>query len=172
VFFASADGLSVRFNEANVRAMGRTAAGVRGMTLKQGAHVIGLVCVPADDKEHTILVISEKGTGKRSEIEEYRLTNRGGKGVKTIRITDKTGNLIAIKAVKEDDDLMITSKAGIMIRMAIREISVMGRDTQGVRVITLNDEDEIADIAVLHKENIEEQEAALRPGRNGSGEEE
>ncbi|HLF64237.1 MAG TPA: DNA gyrase subunit A [Saprospiraceae bacterium] len=173
VFLASTDGLAVRFNESVVRSMGRTAAGVRGMTLKTGAQVIGLVCVPADDKEHTILVISEKGTGKRSEIEEYRLTNRGGKGVKTIRIAGKTGKLMAIKAVREDDDLMITSKAGIVIRMAIKEISVMGRDTQGVRVITLNDDDEIADIAVVHKdEDDDDQVERVKPGTDPGEEEE
>ncbi len=153
VFLASTDGLAVRFNESKVRGMGRTAAGVRGMTLKSGAQIVGLVCVPSGDKEHTILVISEKGTGKRSEIEEYRLTNRGGKGVKTIKISGKTGKLMAIKVVKEDDDLMITSKAGIVIRMAIKEISILGRDTQGVRVIKLNDEDELADIAVVPKDD-------------------
>jgi DNA gyrase subunit A len=172
VFLASTDGFAVRFNESTVRDMGRTAAGVRGMTLRQGAHVVGLVCVPADDKEHTILVISEKGTGKRSEIEEYRLTNRGGKGVKTIRITGKTGKLLAIKAVIEDDDLMITSKAGIMIRMAIREISIMGRDTQGVRVITLNEEDEIADIAVVHKDEEDDDVERMKPGTDPMDEEE
>lgn len=155
IFLASSDGLAARFNESGVRDMGRTAAGVRGMKLNEGAHVVGMVCVPAGDDAHTILVISEKGTGKRSDIEEYRLTSRGAKGVKTIRISKKTGNLIAIKAVKEDDDLMITSKEGIMIRMAVRGISVMGRATQGVRVITLNEEDEIADIAIVHKDDDE-----------------
>jgi DNA gyrase subunit A len=127
--------------------------------------------VPVNDKEHTILVISEKGTGKRSEIEEYRLTNRGGKGVKTMRITSKTGRLIAMKAVLEEDDLMITSKAGIVIRMAIEEISVMGRATQGVRVIRLDDEEEIADIAIVHKEDDEDVER-MKPGMEMGDEEE
>ena len=173
VFLASTDGLAVRFNESKVRAMGRTAAGVRGMALRKGAEVIGMVCVPAGDEEHTILVVSEKGSGKRSEIEEYRLTNRGGKGVLTIRITDKTGALIAIKAVREDDHLMITSKAGIVIRMAVDEISVLGRATQGVRVIKIQDDDEIADIAVVHKEDEEDEtDVSAGPGDDAGEHEE
>jgi DNA gyrase subunit A len=175
VFLASTDGYAVRFHESAVRVMGRTAGGVRGMTLRKGAHVVGLVCVPVGDNERTILVISEKGTGKRSEIEEYRLTNRGGKGVKTIRITEKTGALMALKAVSEEDHLMITSKEGIVIRMAIDQISILGRATQGVRVITLNEEDEIADVAVVSKDEeneMEETENEVAEGRYGDDEEE
>jgi DNA gyrase subunit A len=155
---ASSDGQAVRFHETAVRDMGRTAAGVRGMRLNKGAWVVGLVCVPKNDPDHDILVISEKGSGKRSEIDEYRLTNRGAKGVKTIRITEKTGALIAMKAVQNDSDLMITSKAGIVIRMAIAQISVLGRATQGVRVIKLHDDDEIADVGVVFKDEEEEVE--------------
>jgi DNA gyrase subunit A len=158
IFMASSDGQAVRFHETAVRDMGRTAAGVRGMRLNKGAWVVGLVCVPKNDPDHDILVISEKGSGKRSEIDEYRLTNRGAKGVKTIRITEKTGALIAMKAVQNDSDLMITSKAGIVIRMAIAQISVLGRATQGVRVIKLHDDDEIADVAVVFKDEEEEVE--------------
>ncbi len=173
IFLASTDGYAVRFHETAVRDMGRTAAGVRGMTLHKSAHIVGLVCVQAGASDRTILVISEKGTGKRSEIEEYRLINRGGKGVKTIRITEKTGSLIAIKAVHEEDHLMITSKAGIVIRMAIEEISILRRATQGVRVITLHDDDEIADIAVVKQEEEEtEDEGHLDDSGNDLGEEE
>jgi DNA gyrase subunit A len=166
VFLASSDGLAVRFHETAVRGMGRTAAGVRGMKLNKGAQVVGLVCVPKENPDHDILVISEKGSGKRSEIDEYRLTNRGAKGVKTIRITEKTGALIAMKAVQNDSDLMITSKAGIVIRMAIAEISVLGRATQGVRVIKLHEDDEIADVAVVVRDDEELVEAQVLPDEN------
>jgi DNA gyrase subunit A len=166
VFLASSDGLAVRFHETAVRGMGRTAAGVRGMKLNKGAQVVGLVCVPKENPDHDILVISEKGSGKRSEIDEYRLTNRGAKGVKTIRITEKTGALIAMKAVQNDSDLMITSKAGIVIRMAIAEISVLGRATQGVRAIKLHEDDEIADVAVVVRDDEELVEAQVLPDEN------
>lgn len=160
VFLASQRGYAVRFNEAGVRSMGRSAAGVRGMTLAENGKdaVVGMVCVAPDDKESTLLVVSEKGNGKRSEVEEYRLTKRGGKGVKTIQITDKTGMLVAIKAVKDDDDLMITNRSGIIIRMAVNEMRVMGRATQGVRIIRLDDDDDIADVTVVKHINGEEGE--------------
>ena len=140
--------------------MGRSAAGVRGMTLSDEDQdaVVGMVCIAPDDKESTILVVSEKGNGKRSEVDEYRLTNRGGKGVKTMQVTDKTGNLVAIKSVKDEDDLMITNRSGIIIRMAVNEMRVMGRATQGVRVIRLDDDDDIADVTVVKHENGEEGE--------------
>ncbi|MEL6944961.1 MAG: DNA gyrase C-terminal beta-propeller domain-containing protein, partial [Bacteroidota bacterium] len=123
---------------------------------------IGMVVIGESDQDKTVLVISEKGNGKRSEVEEYRLTNRGGKGVKTMQVTDKTGSVIAIKAVSEEDDLMITNRSGIVIRMAVNEIRVMGRATQGVRVIRLDANDEIADVAVVRdSEDMEEEEEGM-----------
>ena len=115
-----------------------------------------MACVEVGNEELTILAISENGTGKRSLVEDYRLTKRGGKGVKTLEITDKTGALLAIKAVREDDNLMITTKAGIVIRIAVSDIRVMGRATQGVRVIRVDDKDEIADVTVLPYDEDEE----------------
>lgn len=156
VFMATRSGNAIRFNESTVRSMGRSAAGVRGATL-QGATdaVVGMVCIDANDKSQTILVVSEKGNGKRSEFEDYRLTNRGGKGVRTMNVTEKTGSVIAIKAVKEEEDLMIMNRSGITIRMPVKDIRVMGRATQGVRVIRLDEDDEIADVAVVPAENGE-----------------
>ena len=158
VFIASNNGNAIRFNENTVRSMGRTAAGVRGININDDEIVVGMVSINPDDKETTILVISEKGNGKRSQFEEYRLTNRGGKGVRTMMTTDRTGAVIAIKAVKEEDDLMITNRSGIVIRMAVKDIPVLGRATQGVRVIRIDDGDEIADVAVIN-DNGEEDEA-------------
>ncbi|SMO45341.1 DNA gyrase subunit A [Solitalea koreensis] len=148
ILMALKSGRAIRFNESTVRPMGRTAAGVRGITLNGVSdEVIGMIAV--DDQETNVLVVSEKGYGKRSDIDEYRVTNRGGKGVKTINITEKTGNLIAIKDVKEGDDLMIINKSGITIRIGVDELRVMGRATQGVRLIKLNEEDEIASVAKI-----------------------
>ena len=173
VFIANRTGNAIRFEEGNVRPMGRTAAGVRGIKLsKKKDAVVGMVCVDKGDTETTILTVSEKGHGKRTAIEEYRLTNRGGKGVKTIQITKKTGKLITIKAVKEQDELMITSKNGIIIRMEVEGISEMGRATQGVKVIRVDDDDEISDIAVLpvDENTIEEgMENAISISENGVG---
>lgn len=150
VFIASRTGNAIRFNEATVRSMGRSAAGVRGISLSgEKDKVVGMVCIDAADKDVTILVVSEKGNGKRSDFEDYRLTNRGGKGVKTMQVTSKTGSVVAIKAVREEDDLMITTLSGIVIRMPVVDIRIMGRATQGVRVIRLDDDDEIADITVV-----------------------
>lgn len=155
IFMASRSGFAVRFPEAKVRPMGRTAAGVRGMTLQdEDDAVVGMVCVDPADAEASILVVSEKGNGKRSEVEEYRLTNRGGKGVKTLQITDRTGALVAIKVVRAGDDLMITNRSGIVIRTPVDELRVMGRATQGVRVIRLDEDDAIADVTVV-KDNGE-----------------
>lgn len=157
VFLANRNGMAIRFDESKVRPMGRTAAGVRGMTLQdENDRVVGMVCVDPEDTESTILVVSENGTGKRSKVEDYRLTNRGGKGVKTMQVTAKTGNLVAIKSVREEDELMITNQTGIVIRMAVDEIRVMGRATQGVRVINLGEDDQIADVAVVRIEEEEE----------------
>lgn len=150
IFIANRSGNAIRFDESNVRPMGRTAAGVRGISLKKkGNKVVGMVCIDPEDKDVTILVISEKGNGKRSNFDEYRLTNRGGKGVKTMKVTKKTGAVVAIKAVKEEFDLMITNRSGIIIRMPVEDIPVLGRATQGVRVIRLDDDDDIADVAVV-----------------------
>ncbi len=174
IFIASRSGNAIRFNESKVRSMGRTAAGVRGISLAgDDDFVVGMVCIDSEDKDVTILVISDKGLGKRSEFDDYRLTNRGGKGVRTMQVTAKTGALVAIKAVREEDDLMITSRFGIVIRMNISEIRVMGRATQGVRVIRLNDEDEIADIAVVpHSEDEENGDEETVENVDQTGEEE
>ncbi|GMT44842.1 MAG: DNA gyrase subunit A [bacterium] len=146
VLLALKSGRAIRFNESKVRAMGRTAAGVRGIRLaSEKDEVIGMICV--EDDLYDILVVSEKGYGKRSKLDDYRVTNRGGKGVKTLNITEKTGNLIAIKNVKDDDDLMIINKSGIAIRIPVSALRVMGRATQGVRLINLKNDDEIAAVA-------------------------
>lgn len=168
VLIANRQGNAVRFHESNVRAMGRTAAGVRGITLadEENDAAVGMVCVEVEDEERTILVVSEKGNGKRTPVEDYRLTNRGGKGVKTLQVTDKTGYVVAIKAVREGDDLMITNRSGIIIRMPVQELRVMGRATQGVRLIRLDDGDEIADVAVI-SESSENEEELLEGTENG-----
>lgn len=159
IFIATRNGNAIRFNESKVRAMGRSAAGVRGVSLEdEHDAVVGMVCIDPAVNSQTILVISEKGNGKRSEYEDYRLTNRGGKGVKTMQVTDKTGAVIAIKAVKEEDDLMIMTKMGITIRISVNAIRVMGRATQGVRVIRLDEDDEIADVTVVPVENGNDEE--------------
>lgn len=157
IFLANNDGFAIRFPEEKVRPMGRTAAGVRGMKLGADGRVVGMICIDPSDQESTVLVVSEKGNGKRSEVDDYRITNRGGKGVKTIKVTDKTGELITIKQVKEDDDMMITNESGIVIRMKVSDIRVMGRATQGVRVINLADDDRIADVAVVRDQDDDEE---------------
>jgi DNA gyrase subunit A len=123
--------------------MGRIAAGVRGIFLKEDQFVVGMVCVKKDS-EANLLVVSERGYGKRSDLGDYRITKRGGKGVKTINVTEKTGALVAIKDVKDGDELMIINKSGIAIRMAVDQLRVMGRATQGVKLIRLNDDDQIS----------------------------
>ena len=150
VFLANRNGNAIRFDESKVRSMGRSAAGVRGIRLDdESDKVVGMVCYDPSDETRALMAISEKGSGKRTAFGDYRLTNRGGKGVKNMQITDKTGKVIAIKSVSEEDDIMITSKLGIVIRMPVGDIRVMGRATQGVRVIKLDSSDEIADIAVV-----------------------
>ncbi|KPL14188.1 MAG: DNA gyrase subunit A [Bacteroides sp. SM23_62] len=146
ILLATRSGKAIRFNESTVRPMGRNAAGVKGITLSGSTDdaVVGMVCL--EDHERDILVVSEKGFGKRSDVENYRITNRGGKGVKTINITEKTGQLIAIKQVTDADDLMIINKSGIAIRMRVTDMRVMGRATQGVRVINLKEGDSIASV--------------------------
>jgi len=144
-------GKAIRFEESKTRPMGRNASGVRGVTLAdEKDEVIGMVAV--NNLEENILVVSEKGYGKRSELEDYRITNRGGKGVKTLTITEKTGNLVAIKSVTDADDLMIINRSGVAIRISIEDLRVMGRATQGVKVINLRADDEIAAVAKVIKE--------------------
>ncbi|MFW6327500.1 MAG: DNA gyrase C-terminal beta-propeller domain-containing protein, partial [Bacteroidota bacterium] len=158
ILLAVRSGKAIRFNESKVRPMGRTAAGVRGISLKDSKdEVIGMVCVNNGSEE--ILVISENGYGKRSKIDDYRITNRGGKGVKTLNITPKTGSLIAIKGVSVDNDLMIITYKGLTIRLAVSTISVLGRATQGVRLINLREDDSIASVARIVK--VEEQDAEI-----------
>ncbi|MDJ1500142.1 DNA gyrase subunit A [Xanthocytophaga agilis] len=149
IIIAAQSGMAIRFNEDRVRPMGRTAAGVRGISLADNDKVIGMVCLNREDAQ--LLVVSEKGYGKRSDVNDYRITNRGGKGVKTLNITEKTGHLVAVKEVTDSDDLMIINKSGIIIRMEVAELRVMGRNTQGVRLIRLNEDDEISSIAKIEK---------------------
>tara|TARA_B110000971_G_C19994574_1_gene493651 strand:- start:1003 stop:1701 length:699 start_codon:yes stop_codon:yes gene_type:complete len=155
VMIALKSGKAIRFEEAKTRPMGRGASGVRGVRLQnENDEAIGMIAV--NDMESDILVVSENGYGKRSSLEDYRITNRGGKGVKTISITEKTGDLVAIKNVNDDDDLMIINKSGIAIRLAVENLRVMGRATQGVKLINLKAKDSIAAVAkVIHEEEVE-----------------
>ena len=158
VLIANRNGRAIRFHESAVRVMGRTAAGVRGMTLDDDPmdEVVGMVCIKDKEKE-TILVVSEQGYGKRSDIEDYRKTNRGGKGVKTLNITEKTGKLVTIKNVTEENDIMIINKSGITIRMKVSDLHVIGRATQGVRLINLEKRnDEIASVCKVLSQTDEE----------------
>ncbi|HNQ83249.1 MAG TPA: DNA gyrase subunit A [Bacteroidales bacterium] len=158
VMLALRSGRAIRFNESNVRPMGRNAAGVKGITPgNSNDEVIGMICVETENFD--VLVVSENGYGKRSSLADYRITNRGGKGVKTINITQKTGSLIAIKEVSDSDDLIIINKSGILIRLAVKELRVMGRATQGVRLINLRDEDAIASVAKVEVDESETDDA-------------
>tara|TARA_E500000331_G_scaffold34977_1_gene29107 strand:- start:211 stop:2175 length:1965 start_codon:yes stop_codon:yes gene_type:complete len=157
IMLAVKSGKAIRFEESKTRPMGRNASGVRGIRLKDDSdEVVGMISV--NDMDANILVVSENGYGKRSSLEDYRLTNRGGKGVKTISITDKTGKLVTIKSVSDNDDLMIINKSGIAIRMQVEDLRVMGRATQGVKVISIKDGDNIAAVAKVMKDddNIED----------------
>lgn len=159
VVIANRNGRAIRFHESAVREMGRTAAGVRGMTLDEDGEdeVVGMICIK-DKEQESILVVSEQGYGKRSSIEDYRITNRGGKGVKTINITEKTGKLVAIKNVTDENDLMIINKSGITLRMKVKDLSIIGRATQGVRLINLEKRnDEIASVCKVLSETEEEE---------------
>ena len=152
ILMAVKSGKAIRFEESKTRPMGRSASGVRGIRLKDDKdEVIGMVSV--NDISTDILVVSKNGYGKRSRLEDYRITNRGGKGVKTISITEKTGSLVAIKNVSDENDLMIINKSGIAIRMSIEKLRVMGRATQGVKLINLKGEDTIAAVAKVIKED-------------------
>ncbi len=154
IVIANRKGRAIRFSESKVRPMGRNAAGVRAIKLDtQDDYVVGMVCVDPNDPNTSILVVSEKGNGKRTSLEDYSVTNRGGKGVRTLKLTEKTGNLVGIKNVLDIQDLMITTTQGVVIRMSISELRVMGRATQGVRLIRLDDGDEIADVTIIDKED-------------------
>ncbi|QQL51081.1 DNA gyrase subunit A [Mucilaginibacter ginkgonis] len=160
IVMALRSGRAIRFNESTVRPMGRNATGVRGISLEnEQDEVVGMISI--NDAGTSVLVVSEKGYGKRTDIDDYRVTNRGGKGVKTISITEKTGKLVAIKDVTDQDDLMIINKSGIIIRIAVSEMRVMGRATQGVRLITFKGNDEIASIAKIEHSEEEEIEDTL-----------
>ena len=155
VLIAAKDGKAIRFNEQAVRPIGRTGAGVKGITIEDGDEVIGMVCVEPDTKED-ILVVSENGYGKHTDLDDYRITNRGGKGVKTLQITEKTGKLIAIKSVTDANDLMIINRSGLTIRIPVGDIRLSGRATQGVKVINLRDGDSIASVIPVPKSDEEE----------------
>jgi DNA gyrase subunit A len=158
MIIASREGKAIRFNESTVRPMGRTATGVRAIRLDKGDTVIGMIAID-DPKVTNVLVVAENGLGKRSEVEDYRITNRGGKGVMAMNVTDKTGKLVGIKEVDDTNDLMIMTKKGITIRMAVSDLRVLGRVTQGVRLINLDDGDEIASIAKVM--NLEDEEVQI-----------
>ncbi|MEY3422184.1 MAG: hypothetical protein RIR48_2487 [Bacteroidota bacterium] len=160
IIIANKEGRAIRFNEQKVRPMGRSAAGVKSMTLgSKDDEIIGMISADPTKPEFSIFVVSEKGNGKRSPLEDYRITNRGGKGVKTINITEKTGSLIAIKWVSEFDDLMITTQDGIIIRTPVSDLRLMGRATQGVKVIRIQDDESIADVTVIRREeSVDEEE--------------
>jgi DNA gyrase subunit A len=154
ILMAVKSGKAIRFPEQKVRPMGRNASGVKGVTLlDEKDEVIGMVCVKKGEED--ILVVSENGYGKRSDLDDYRITNRGGKGVKTLNVTEKTGELISIKGVTDEEDLMIINKSGVMIRLHIAELRVMGRATQGVRLINLKNGDQIASVAKVPKSEVE-----------------
>ena len=159
VMLAAREGKAIRFNESTVRPIGRVGAGVRGISIDEGDEVVGMICVEPDSKQD-VLVLSENGYGKRTDLEEYRITNRGGKGVKTINVTEKTGKLISIQAVTDDNDLMIINRSGLTIRTAVSQIRVAGRATQGVRIINLREGDAIASVMAVPRSEEEETAAA------------
>ena len=156
VMIAARDGKAIRFNESTVRPIGRVGAGVRGISIEDGDEVVGMICVEPDSKQD-VLVLSENGYGKRTDLDEYRITNRGGKGVKTINITEKTGKLISIQAVTDDNDLMIINRSGLTIRTAVSQIRLAGRATQGVRIINLREGDAIASVMAVPAAGEEEE---------------
>jgi DNA gyrase subunit A len=182
IMLAVKSGKAIRFPENKVRSMGRNASGVRAITVdSETDEVVGMIVVQEGDG-FDVMVVSEQGYGKRSALEDYRITNRGGKGVKTITVTEKTGELVSLKAVTDEDDLMIITKKGTMIRMGVDTLRVMGRATQGVRLITLRKGDEIASIAkvpasedeedeVLDVEGVESNAEGTTPSAAAEGEE-
>lgn len=159
---AARDGRCVRFNENEARELGRNSMGVRGINIAEGDEVVGAISVDhsaPDAADYSVLVVSENGYGKRSEVDEYRQTARGAKGVTTLKINEKTGSLVAIKAVTANNDLMIITKSGLTIRMALSTINVQGRATQGVRLINIREGDSIAAVSVVAHEAEEEVES-------------
>ena len=166
IMIATKNGKCIRFPEEKVRAVGRTSIGVRGITLEDNDEVIGMI-IANDLEKESVLVVSEKGYGKRTAVEDYRVTNRGGKGVITLNITEKTGKLIAIQNVTDEDGLMIINKSGVAIRMAVEELRVMGRNTQGVKLINLKGSDEIAAVAKVEMDkDVEDAEEQTEEGEN------
>ena len=159
VMIASREGKAIRFNEEIVRPVGRTSMGVRGIALEDGNEAIGMICIEPDSQQD-VLVLSENGFGKRTDLDEYRVTNRGGKGVKTINITDKTGKLISIQAVTDQNDLMIINRSGLTIRTSVDQIRLAGRATQGVKIINLREGDSIASVMAVPKSEDAEEIAA------------
>ena len=157
VMIAARDGKAIRFNESTVRPIGRVGAGVRGISIEESDEVVGMICVEPDSKQD-VLVLSENGYGKRTDLDEYRITNRGGKGVKTINVTEKTGKLISIQAVTDDNDLMIINRSGLTIRTAVSQIRLAGRATQGVRIINLREGDAIASVMAVPAAGNEDEE--------------
>jgi DNA gyrase subunit A len=155
IMIAAREGRAIRFNEATVRPMGRVSSGVRAISIEDMDEVVGMIAIEPDSKED-VLVLSENGYGKRTDLDEYRITNRGGKGVKTINVTDKTGKLISIQAVTDDNDLMIINRSGLTIRTSADQIRVAGRATQGVKVIDLREGDSIASVTAVPKTEDEE----------------
>ena len=170
ILIAAREGKAIRFNEQTVRAIGRTAAGVRGISIEEDDEVIGMIAIEPDNKKD-VLVLSENGFGKRTDLDEYRITNRGGKGVKTINITEKTGKLVSIQAVTDENDLMIINRSGIAIRTSVDQIRLAGRATQGVKVINLREGDSIASVVAVPKteESEEVAEGAVAEGAVAEG---
>ena len=166
VMIAARDGKAIRFNESTVRPIGRVGAGVRGISIEESDEVVGMICVEPDSKQD-VLVLSENGYGKRTDLDEYRITNRGGKGVKTINVTEKTGKLISIQAVTDDNDLMIINRSGLTIRTAVSQIRLAGRATQGVRIINLRDGDAIASVMAVPAAGDEEEVQSAEAAENG-----
>ena len=167
VMIAARDGKAIRFNESTVRPIGRVGAGVRGISIEDGDEVVGMICVEPDSKQD-VLVLSENGYGKRTDLDEYRITNRGGKGVKTINITEKTGKLISIQAVTDENDLMIINRSGLTIRTAVSQIRLAGRATQGVRIINLREGDAIASVMAVPAAGDEEEVQSAEGAENGA----
>ena len=162
IILANREGNAIRFHESKVRPMGRMSTGVKGMTLEGDDEIIGMITMNGSDDE-TVMVVSEKGYGKRSPLEDYRITNRGGKGVRTLNVTDKTGKLVAIKNVNDQNDLMIINQSGITLRLAVADVRVMGRATQGVKLIDLSKRgDTIASVCKVDSDPEEEVEEGIQ----------
>ena len=167
VMIAAREGKAIRFNESTVRPIGRVGAGVRGISIEENDEVVGMICVEPDSKQD-VLVLSENGYGKRTDLDEYRITTRGGKGVKTINITEKTGKLISIQAVTDENDLMIINRSGLTIRTAVEQIRLAGRATQGVRIINLREGDAIASVMAVPAAGDEEEVQTAEGAENGA----